>query len=526
MKEKTHKLKETFEDTLNELANILYKTLPQIDISRDSLQRIIKDFFENKRFIDDLAELYRIEPKNVIESLRKLGLSYLVQGPKKINRKLTSGWSASLSEVKSVEGLQITANSPKFTEPFNLDDNARLQLENEWLELVKKIKGDAPFLSFYRKGICEYLEFYLSKVSPAIKSFIASNFGKYSLKYIVTAGIGANEQFWHCPQRWYQAQGPVIQWIICDNPKDIIKLPLDASLDNTLFIEFSRSGKTQETVKFEEFISSRAIKIIFANKGPLFELAKRAGAKCLSLDFPEQIPGRFGKNKTPLLMVPFDILGLPLKEYWGKISDCIASWDLSDPSSPPAALARYIRSAQLSNNANHIYFGTNDYILLGSCDELVQFWNEGVNKEANDLSMSRYFGLPRDSHLNIEGILSNYMTKIGIFLLTHADDDKFKHPLRNTNPDYINPKHKGLGVADVDYALAKANLERFGAIMPTIGIEVEKVDLFTSALLSQLWADTTYCYSVFVGVNPGSNPEVRFVRDRSEQLLANFLGSK
>jgi hypothetical protein len=74
----------------------------------------------------------------------------------------------------------------------------------------------------------------------------------------------------------------------------------------------------------------------------------------------------------------------------------------------------------------------------------------------------------------------------------------------------------------VDYILARANADHFGTKMPTITITVEDVDLLLSATLSQLWADTVYCYSLMVGVNPGSNPEVRYVRDRADTLLSQY----
>ena len=81
---------------------------------------------------------------------------------------------------------------------------------------------------------------------------------------------------------------------------------------------------------------------------------------------------------------------------------------------------------------------------------------------------------------------------------------------------------QGLSIADVDYSLARANAEHFGSRMPTVVIEVDEPDMLCSASLSQLWTDTVYVYSKMIGVNPGSNPEVREVRDRSENLLSSF----
>ena len=79
--------------------------------------------------------------------------------------------------------------------------------------------------------------------------------------------------------------------------------------------------------------------------------------------------------------------------------------DLSDPDSLPMTLARFIFLHQGSRGVNHIYLGCNEGDLLPLADELTQFWNEGVNKNGNDITMSRYLGLPRDSHMNCEGLL-------------------------------------------------------------------------------------------------------------------------
>ena len=84
--------------------------------------------------------------------------------------------------------------------------------------------------------------------------------------------------------------------------------PRDAALDNTLFIECSRSGITEETVKLHEFTPRDASRIVFANKGPLRELAERDHN--LALTLPEERPGRFGRNTTPILLAPMHVAGL------------------------------------------------------------------------------------------------------------------------------------------------------------------------------------------------------------------------
>ena len=69
--------------------------------------------------------------------------------------------------------------------------------------------------------------------------------------------------------------------------------------------------------------------------------------------------------------------------------------------------------------------------------------------------------------------------------------------------------------------MALANLKRCSEKMPTVLIAVEQADLASSAWLGQLWADTTLVYSRLIGVDAGSNPEVKAVRTRAAQWLAD-----
>ena len=150
-----------------------------------------------------------------------------------------------------------------------------------------------------------------------------------------------------------------------------------------------------------------------------------------------------------------------------------------------------------------------------------------MNKNANDITMSRYFGLLRDSHLNIEAILSNHKTKMGIFLLRDKMFTPQLPPMTAREIDPINSAHSGLNFCDEEMILAEANCQRFSDLMPVIKITVHgDLTLEHSAVLGQLWSDITFFYSKMVNVDPCSNPEVKLVRDRSEKLLAEAAKKK
>ncbi|MBC2724782.1 MAG: hypothetical protein HGJ97_19375, partial [Desulfosporosinus sp.] len=275
----------------------------------------------------------------------------------------------------------------------------------------------------------------------------------------------------------------------------------------------------EETVKIHEYTPSEAKWIVFSNTGPLRQLAERD--QNLILELPDQVSGRFGRNKTPILLAPMFIAGLDVEGYWKHIDSAIRAFDITNTQSLPFILAKYILLYQTLSSKNLIYLGCNDDNLGLLSDEFIQFWNEGVNKGGNDLLISRFFGLPRDSHMNVEGLLGNSMTKMAIFLLRTNMRGYTTHPLVSSIIDPINSEHKGLHFGDEEVVLAYANYKRFSELLPSILIEIPvKPSLEHSAILGQLFADTTFIYSRLKGIDPGSNPEVKSVRERSASLLA------
>ena len=97
------------------------------------------------------------------------------------------------------------------------------------------------------------------------------------------------------------------------------------------------------------------------------------------------------------------------------------------------------------------------------------------------------------------------------------------HPLVREEIDPADPAHLGLKLGDEEVILALANYKRFSEVMPSILIRVcGELSMAHSAVLGQLFSDVTFVYSRMAGIDPGSNPEVKFVRERSGQLLGDF----
>ena len=511
----------------------LEKFINKADVTAEHLWYAVRGALNPKLLISNMAEALRVSAAETEQLLIENGFGDLV-AQSKITDKGKSDLLGSFVDytipspqelLSPFPGLFSIEFSPSLSQPIKLSPSQHEAISLMVDNITQSVENDA-FIALYRKGIREYYDKFMANDAKLIDRYIAVHFKENYPKYIVSSGIGANEQFNHMvaylnnldPKR-------KLIWLIIDSPRHLVKLPSDANIGNTLFMEFSRSGKTEETVKVHEYTPREAKRIVFANNGPLRDIGKRDNN--LVLEFPDQVAGRFGRNKTPILLAPMHVAKMDTDKFWRTIEKAANAFDLSLPASLPVQIAQFIYAYQHKNGINHIYFGCNDDGLACSADEFLQFWNEGVNKNGNDISMSRYFGLLRDSHLHIEGILANHKTKMGIFLLRDKMAPSKLPPMTKKEIDPINPDHKGLCFGDEEVILAEANHQRFSELMPSLKIMVHG-DLTSdhAAILGQLWSDITFFYSRMANVDPGSNPEVKYVRDRSDKLLAEAASTE
>lgn len=512
---------------LETLPKKLVQNVKKEDVTQKHIWYAIRGALNPKLLISNLAEALRITESETENLLDESGFSDVI-AQKHLQESETrtiapeSLVDYKISEKKARETPPPSVFSiefaPKLNENIKISTKENTAIQNLVKGITETASSDA-FADLYRSNVMDYYNNYMETDAKLIDKYIQNNFERGQLKYIFNSGIGGNEQFNHFvaalnnknPQK-------KLTWIVADSPKHLDSLPNDANIENTLFMEFSRSGKTEETVKIHEFTPRKKKCIVFANSGPLRELGERDNS--LVLNLPDQVSGRFGRNKTPILLAPMHVAGLDTKKFWGWIDNAIEKFDLSSPNSLPLQIAQFIFLYQKQNKINHIYLGCLGNTLLKCADELVQFWDESVAKNQNDIMMSRYIGLPRDSHTVVEGLLSNAKTKMGIFLFQEEMLPEKLPPTAQKEIDPINESHKGLIFGDEEKILAEANYQRFSELMPTIKITTQgKLSLEHAAVLGQLWADITFCYAKLKNVDPGSSPEVKYVRDRSAELL-------
>lgn len=488
---------------------------------------VIKNSFAIDLLVNNLAEAFRLPQNEIEKDLREFGFGDLIDQHKlkaaaqsdPHKNQASKLIICNRAEVQNpYPGLFKIHSRPSFSEPVYLPEHQK-ETFRSLFQTVPATFSDDPFVRLYRQNVLAYFKDFMGNFAALIKKEIEARFKGGYPRYMVTTGIGANEQFSHFVASLNNAdKDRRITWLIIDSPRRLSLLPEDATVDNTLFMEFSRSSVTEETIKIHEYTPRNAHRIVFSNSGPLREIGKRDGNLVLGL--PDEVSGRFGRNKTPILLAPMYVAGMDVEAFWTDIDAAITNFDLADPESLPFVLAKFILMQQQSSK-NLIYLGCNDDNLLLLADEFVQFWNEGVNKGGNDFLISRFFGLPRDSHMNIEGLLGNRRSKLAIFLLRTDLRSEALHPLISPIIDPINEDHEGLHYGDEEVVLSIANYRRFSDLMPTLLFEIPmQPSLKHAAVIGQLFADVTYIYSRLLGIDPGSNPEVKAVRERSAELLS------
>jgi len=490
--------------------------------------KVIRDSLTISKLVDNLAEAFRLPPDDIEEDLKDFGFGDLVTRnnlQKNQEKCLYEGKQSQLRICDEANMLnpfpdlfRVNAQ-PGFLEPISIPNNHKEPLFSLFQSVPTTFSSD-PFIKLYREDVLGYLKEYMQSNAPQIKEYVSQRFSDGHPKYLVTTGIGANEQFNHfIASNNNNNSNRRLTWLVINSPKRLSLLPEDANLDNTLFMEFSRSSLTEETVKIHEYTPRDAHRIVFSNSGPLFELGRRDGNLIQTL--PDQVSGRYGRNKTPILLAPMDVAGMDIKEFWKNIDNAISAFNIYDSNSLPVVIAKYLFLHQREEMRNFIYLGCNDDSLILLADEFVQYWNEGINKGGNDLLISRFFGLPRDSHMNVEGLLGNRDSKMAFFLLRTNMRSDMPHTLVSQMIDPIDKRHEGLHFGDEEVILAFANYKRFADLMPTILLEIPcKPSLKHAAIIGQLFADVTLVYASLIGTNPGSNPEVKEVRERSAQLLS------
>ncbi len=322
------------------------------------LEDALSSAIDPQKMIDNYAEAWRVSPDEARAALDGHGfgsvLARLRVETSVVGQEEVQGEPLSSERVlKIAEGrIGARALSPEFDEPMTASP-AILESVSKGIGAFLSGADDDALGVLYRKEPAAYAARFLAEDAPRIDAYIGEQFGEAGPRYLVNSGIGANEQFNYFVSALANARPDCrVTWLLANSPKELACMPADATIENTLFMEFSRSGITEETVKLHELSPRGAKRVVFANTGSLQALGQRDGN--LVLELPSEVSGRYGRNKTPILMAPMHVAGLDVTSYWATIEAACAAMNLGDRTSLPVVLAQYIRVQQLRRGINHI----------------------------------------------------------------------------------------------------------------------------------------------------------------------------
>ncbi len=415
---------------------------------------------------------------------------------------------------------------------------------DEWAALqyhFRVIRAETAGRNFnYRGEVKRYYEdTFVPDVVPGLDAFIAQHFTSQgrAVKYVVSSGMGANEQYTRQLAVLHNAANPPIRWLVINNPAEWVQVkPADASGDNTVFVDISRSGNTEETLKTFEFTFREfPYRIVMANGGtPLRRLGERRNRtatrqkRAPTVQFqsmPSDIGGRLMRRKPPMVYVPMYLAEgrQALDAYVQAIDAFDHALSFEHPEHNLAVeLAEFLMASFLLGRRSQLaVFGmaaTGESPLVRSAEEIQQLWMEGAQKQGAPLAPMQVLALPHHSHRTLEGVLGQRDEYVAMFLLDHGLlGEAGNQRLRKS--DVINPDHAGLSINDTLYALADGNARRAGELMPTVRIEMDRTTPTTAAALATLYEDLDVYYTALTGQDPNSNPEVAAVRALGSERL-------
>ena len=239
-------------------------------VTEGRLDDALTNAVDPQRLIDNVAEAWRTTPDEAKTILESQGFGGLLarlrprQSAAAADEAEASPISTSACFQLADDQITIRAINPAFDEPVRAPQ-AVIDAVAKGIEAFLPGATDDALGVLYRREPEAYAESWLADTAPRVDGFIRDRFGEAGPKYLVNSGIGANEQFNYFVSALANARADrPLTWLLANSPKEIATLPADATVENTLFMEFSRSGITQETVKLHELTPQDAKRVVFA----------------------------------------------------------------------------------------------------------------------------------------------------------------------------------------------------------------------------------------------------------------------
>ena len=498
---------------------------------------ILINSIQPKKFIGSL-------PSDALENLVKSGIfpsvlsRYLISLAREIPSDPARKIPLEIGQIVDPQALKYAQGVLNINLSMPSDEKAQIQVDPLVLTALqyhfRVIRAESARREFNYRGneSKSVMDYYTSKFQPDVANqltgFLNNHFIGDQLKYVVSSGIGANEEYTRQLAKQHNDSSPKVKWIVINNPGELEEvLPEDADAKNTVFFDISRSGDTQETVKTFEFSSEKfPIRVVAANKGPLKNLAENNSSdNVLILPLPSGIGGRLMRRITPMVYAPMFMAGMDVDAYVKATDKFDRELAFNKEHNLAVNIAEFFLTLFLAGDRSQIAIaangGTFDSPLFRALQEFLQLWMEGAQKRGAPLAAMQTVLLPHNSHSTLEGILGQLNKYVGFVILGKNSSAKGQKQ-RLSHKEVINPDHVGLSPQDTLYALAKANASRISQLLPSILIELEQPNLETAAALSTLFEDIAVYYTALTSQDPNSNPEVAAVRTLGAESLKNY----
>jgi len=480
--------------------------------------QIVKTSIDPVAFVNKLSEVSGRDTEQVLSVLAGIDFFNTLAA----DYRVRTAESVDPSEYDS-QKLNVSVSAGGYVSEGGIDGNQG-QPVTDYLDLKAKTVSSVPFV--FRDDMDSFVGRFLglsdikTQANPdlydivqTVKGFL-SKLDLSKIKFVLSSGIGANEMYSHqlakAVNAYFESQGVDFKWIVVNNPAHLGIIPDEATNENTIVFEMSRSGGTKETVDFFNATRDRfQNRIVTANKGALKDaavaLSSEDGANVLILDnTPGDIGGRQMNRKTLMTYAPLFIAlsagfndvneGIThLKEYCRALYDANSELNYSLNASSAVDLAEFLfRQRASGRNKFSVVF---DPSLASTATELFQLLNEGANKNiaggSNNNILVKY---------NLTGDKSIYETVFG-----NAADTQLPIFLLNENSDNYQDT-----LAYIEELRAKG--------IPCIVISVklsEDLDnnLGVLAKTSALLQDMVVYYTYITNQDANSNPAVKFVRE-------------
>ncbi|MBN2094753.1 MAG: hypothetical protein JW727_01795 [Candidatus Aenigmarchaeota archaeon] len=519
---------------LDELANLIREAAQEQDVSADRIVDIFINSIEQAVFMEKLALSSFKDPRDLSRLLKGfplfvlIGTSYRLKnlekeatGEKILIRAEDLFDSSALSYTEGLIEIKVT-----FPGEGLAVDKGIWEAVRDHFEAVANSTAKRSYN--YRGGVMKYFEEEFKKEKQFYEEYLQREFYSKGLKvdYLISSGIGGNELFSHGLAAIHRLSGDTaVKWIVIDSPGDIKNLPKEANNDNTLVIEFSRSGETQETLKIVELTCRRFTRrIAYANKGPLKEFAEflkvQRGLPVEVRGIEARIGGRLMRRLTPMTYGPMILAGMDAEKY-ARITD---KYDLlldfsNKEKGLAVGLARFLFVCVVLGKRHDLSCMYNNRELLKpTFYELRQLFMEGANKKPEYPLVMNFNEFPRDAHVSMEGVFAQSHCQVALGLVSRRSGSS-EDETKLLEEDLHDKLHLGLDINDIEYCLAHPNILKCQGVMPTISIEIDKMGLEVASALSCLWEDLVVHYCAITGQDPNSNSEVKHVREITGRLL-------